>query len=148
MEEVFAEARNLADQGLSKRAIAQALNISRHKVDEALAATNGHPIEGQQTIDGGEVPVERDGELRVDGTTQLGLFDAGGKKPQSASLTLAGGRIGLVDGRAFRKGETVTFSGVAVITAVALQDKRDKATGIPVSCEQKHTAVVTDLTVG
>jgi hypothetical protein len=83
----------------------------------------------------------------VDGTAQLGLFNAGGKAPESASLRLSGGRILLVDGQAFRKGETIRFSGTAVVREVAQRDKPDSKTGIVVSAEQKHVAQITDLRV-
>ncbi len=90
------------------------------------------------------LPVE---DLRVDGTTQLGLFDAGGKKPTSASIRLVGGKIQLVDGKAFRKGDRIHFEGVAVIREVAQQDKRDSKTGLVVAAEQKHQALITDLVI-
>jgi hypothetical protein len=89
-------------------------------------------------------PVE---ELRVDGTAQLGIFDAGGKKPSSASIRLAGGKVLLVDGKAYKKGDRISFSGTAVIDEVGQKDKADSSTGIVVSCEQKHVARITDLTV-
>lgn len=86
-------------------------------------------------------------EIRVAGTTQLGLFDAGGKKPTSASMRLTGGKVGLIDGQAFRKGDTVVLEIVAVVDSVKLQDKKDGNTGIVVSCEQQHTARVTDVRI-
>jgi hypothetical protein len=104
-------------------------------------AVNGTPDPSQESI---YVPID---EIRVDGTTQLDLFDLGGKKPASASIRLTGGKVALLDGKAFRKGDTIQFSGTAVITAVTQQDKRDSATGIAVSCEQQHRAQITDLTV-
>jgi hypothetical protein len=159
------EARDLREQGLSERAIAEAVGKAPSSVHEALAGSNGHgdarelereagpavgamPTPGQQTIDGGEVsasiPME---EIRVDGTTQLGMFSAGGKQPASASLRLSGGKILLVDGQAFRKGDTISFSGTAVVREVGQRDKPDPATGIVVSAEQKHVAQITDLRV-
>lgn len=86
-------------------------------------------------------------EIAVDGTAQLELFDLGGKRPTSSKLTLAGGGVDVVDGQAFRKGDVVAFSGTAVISAVKQQDKRDKSTQQVVSCEQKHTALITDLRI-
>lgn len=86
-------------------------------------------------------------ELRIDGTTQLGMFDAGGKKPQSASIRLSGGKIELVDGRAFNKGDIVMLEVVAVVREVGQRDKPDPQTGIVVSCEQKHVAQITDVRV-
>jgi hypothetical protein len=89
-------------------------------------------------------PVE---ELRVDGTAQLGIFDPGGKKPTSATLTLGGGAFEVMDGKAYRKGDVVTFSGTAVVREVKDRDKVDRKTGIVVSCKQAHWAEITDLTV-
>lgn len=86
-------------------------------------------------------------ELRVDGTTQLGMFDAGGKRPQSASIRLSGGKIELVDGKAFQKGDIIVLEVVAVVREVAQRDKPDPKTGIVVSCEQKHVAQITDVRV-
>lgn len=167
------EARELRrTTDMSERQIADAVGKAPSTVHEALKdyepppdpGTNGHgnareleenagpavgpmPTPGQRTIDGEEVqpPVE---EIRVDGTTQLGMFDAGGKRPASASLRLSGGKILLVDGQAFRKGDTISFSGTAVVREVGQRDKPDPATGIVVSAEQKHVAQITDLRVG
>jgi len=86
-------------------------------------------------------------EVVVDGTAQLELFDLGGKRPTSSKLALAGGGVDVLDGRAFHKGDVVRFSGTAVISAVSQQDKRDSSTGQVVSCEQKHTAYITDLRI-
>jgi hypothetical protein len=118
--------------------------------DEQYASAE--PIPGDRPLEGladGMVPAPAAPleELRVDGTTQLGLFQAGGKAPTSASLTLTGGKVGLVDGRAFQKGDTITVTVTAVVTGVAQQDKADAKTGIVMSCEQKHTARITDLRV-
>jgi hypothetical protein len=112
-------------------------------------STNGATA-GQQDLDGGEVPkdpVPPVEEIRVDGTVQLGLFDAGGKKPTSSSIRLTGGKVLIVDGKAFKKGETVTFEGTAVVDFVAQQDKTDAKTGIQVSAEQLHRARITDLRI-
>jgi hypothetical protein len=87
-------------------------------------------------------------EIAVDGTAQLELFDLGGKRPTSSKLRLAGGAVDVVDGQAFHKGDVVAFSGTAVISAVAQQDKRDASTGQVVSCAQSHIALVTDLRIG
>lgn len=86
-------------------------------------------------------------EIRVDGTTQLGMFDAGGHKPDGSSLRLSGGRIQLVDGKAFRKGDVIRFEGTAVMREVAQRDTPDPKTGVVVSTEQKHVAQITDLRV-
>lgn len=106
-------------------------------------------IEGQQTIDGGEVRSELPPpeEIVVAGTAQLGLFESGGKAPQTASLKLKGGKAVLEDGTAFRKGERVALVVHCVIEAVAQKDSTDKSTGIVTSCEQEHTARVVDFFV-
>jgi hypothetical protein len=105
------------------------------------------PLPGQRTIDGQEVQVPIE-ELRVDGTTQLGLIDFGGKRPQSASLRLVGGKVLLADGRAFSKGDVIHGSFTAVVNEVGAKDSHDPKTGIVVSAEQKHSARITDLQVG
>lgn len=148
----------------SERNIAKVVGLAASTVHEYLAgdppegyvppAVNGNgahaePTPGQQTIDGGEVqapppPLE---EIRVDGTTQLGFFDAGGKTPQSSSLRLTGGKVELVDGRAFRKGDVIDFSGTAVVREVAVRDKADGQTGIVISAEQKHTGEIIALRI-
>jgi len=86
-------------------------------------------------------------EIAVDGTAQLELFDLGGKRPTSSKLRLAGGSVDVVDGQAFHKGDVVHFEGTAVISAITQQDKRDSSTQQVVSCEQKHTAHITDLRI-
>jgi len=86
-------------------------------------------------------------EIAVDGTTQLELFDLGGKRPTSSKLRLAGGAVDVLDGRAFHKGDALSFSGAAVVTAISQQDKRDASTGQVVSCAQLHVALITDLRI-
>ena len=89
-------------------------------------------------------PVE---DLRVDGTTQLGMFDAGGKQPSSATVTLSGGKFELMEGRAFQKGDVIHFEGTAIVREVKVRDKADPKTGVVVSASQGHTAQITDLQV-
>lgn len=118
----------------------------------AKASTNGKvedPPAGQIDIDGQTVkapdpPVE---EIRVDGTTQLSMFDLGGKQAQSSSLRLTGGKVRLVDGAAYAKGDTITGTFTAVVNEVGQKDTHDPSTGIVVSAEQKHSARITDLRV-
>ena len=98
----------------------------------------------QQPPDTPPPPLE---ELRVDGTTQLGMFDAGGKRPTGASIRLTGGKIELVDGKAFQKGDVIVLEVVAIVREVGQRDKPDPKTGIVVSCEQKHVAQITDVRV-
>jgi hypothetical protein len=113
-------------------------------------------IPGQRDFEGGEVR-QKDGgtivetfpeEIRVDGTTQLSAFDVGGKRAGAASVRLSGGKVALVDGKAFSKGEVIHFSGTAVVREVGQRDKPDPQTGIVVSCEQKHVAEIVDLRIG
>lgn len=110
------------------------------------------PTAGQQTIDGNEIPetVPQDGpldEVRVKGTTQLGLLDAGGKSPTSSSLSLTGGKFDLMDGQAFSKGDTVVLKIVCVVDTVTQKDRTDRKVGVVVSCEQSHKAYITDAQV-
>jgi hypothetical protein len=148
------------EDGQSERAIAKVVGYAPSTVHDVLAGEapaangNGHapePTPGQQTIDGGEVPapampVE---DLRVDGLVQLGMFDAGGKKPQSATVALAGLKpFDLVDGKAFSKGDRVYFSGVAQVFDVGQKDTLDKATMIATTAVQYHKAQVFELHAG
>jgi hypothetical protein len=117
---------------------------------KSAAESNGQ-VPGQVNIDGrvempaaAEPPVE---EIRVDGTVQLGLFSAGGKKPSGSSVRFVGGKVSLLDGRAYKKGDVVSFSGVATIVEVSQRDKRDKQTRIVVEAEQRHLAEIDDLSV-
>jgi len=71
----------------------------------------------------------------------------GGKKPTSATLKLVGGKVTVAEGTAFRKGETVKFSGTAVINFVGQKDKHDSATQQVTGAEQRHEARITDLRV-
>jgi hypothetical protein len=98
--------------------------------------------------DGGDIVESFPEEIRVDGTTQLSAFEVGGKRARSASIRLSCGKVLLTDGQAFSKGEVVTFSGTAVIREVGQRDKPDPATGIVVSCEQRHVAEIVDLRIG
>jgi hypothetical protein len=154
------EARDLREQGLSERAIAEAVGKAPSSVHEALAGSNGHgdprelereagpavgamPTPGQQTIDGSEVQSVYVEQIRVDGTTQVAI-DFGGKQAQTARLTLSGAVE--VDGF-FRKGDRIRGSFEAVVVGIAGRDKIDKQTGIPVEAVQTHTARVVDLVV-
>jgi hypothetical protein len=173
MQDWHAEAVRLRDEeGKSERAIAKALGRAASTVHAALAAhpqpENGRespealqaevdrlrdigtqPIAGQQTIDGGEVQPEPEiGEVRVDGTVQLGLIDFGGKAPQSATLSLTGAKADLTEGTGYCKGERVFFAGEAQVYDVGGRDTLDKTTMIPTTAVQRHTAEVFELHVG
>lgn len=126
----------------------------RLDAEEAVASFDGgleEQIPGQTTIYGDEVVVEEPDlpveELRVDGTAQLGLFDAGGKRPTEAVIRLSGGAFTVAEGRGFRKGDRIRFEGVAVVREVAQKDKPDRQTGIVTQCVQSHRAEITDLVV-
>jgi hypothetical protein len=152
------EIHSLRDQGASERAIAKTVGFAASTIHEVLQAPppeavngNGHgePTPGQQTIDGGEVqPQPVIEEVRVDGTTQLGLIDFGGKQPQNSTLTLTGGQFDLVDGKAFRKGDDIHFAGVAKVFDVGGVDKLDRKTMIATTAVQKHKALMFDLVSG
>lgn len=86
-------------------------------------------------------------EIRVQGPAQLEMFKLGGTMPSSASLRFAGMKVKLVDGKAFKKGETIRFEGTAVINEVAQKDAHDSETQEVVSAEQRHSARITDLRV-
>lgn len=105
------------------------------------------PLVGQQDLDGGEVrqPPEN---IEVAGSAQLGLFNAGGKAPTCAKLTLAGlSGIDMLHGQAFEKGSFLRFEGVARVEDVAQRDKVDRKQNIAVDCVQKHWAYTTDVRV-
>lgn len=152
-------ARELRAAGLSERQIAEEVGKAPSSVHEALAGSeppvepesNGNgavtPVTtGQQDIYGGETVVPPE-EIVVTGDTQLGFFDAGGKKPQTASIRFVGGKVAVEHGTAFKKGNIVHFSGYATVVEVAPRDKRDRQTRMVVDCEQKHLAEIDDLTV-
>jgi hypothetical protein len=162
MQDWHAAAVRLRDEeGKSERAIAKVLGHAPSTVHAALAAYpkpngNGHheeerppadPTPGQQTIDGSEVQPEI-GEVRVDGTVQLGLIDFGGKKPQTATVTLAGGQFDLAEGQAYSKGERLFFAGQAQVQAITGRDKLDPKTMIATSAVQHHAARIFELHVG
>jgi hypothetical protein len=161
MQDWHAEAVRLRDvEGKSERAIAKELGRAPSTIHAALSAHpqngNGHheeerppadPTPGQQTIDGDEVP-EEIGEVRVDGTVQLGLIDFGGKKPQTATVTLAGGQFDLAEGQAYSKGERLFFAGQAQVQAITGRDKLDPKTMIATSAVQHHAARIFELHVG
>lgn len=105
-------------------------------------------IEGQQDLEGGTVGAPPPEDIVIQGSTQLGLFDAGGKRPTGAKLTIAGlSGIELVHGQAFLKGEYVRFEGVARVEEVAQRDKVNRKENLTVDCVQKHWAFASDLRV-
>jgi len=121
--------------------------IAGLEADRAEARAEG-PTPGQLDIDGneapeiGEPPVE---EIIVRGTTPLDFFNAGGKLPNKASLRFTGGKVGLEQGTAFRKGDVVRFEGYATVVAATPRDKRDRATRQVLECELQIHAEIDDL---
>lgn len=166
-------ARTMRQAGRSERSIAEELGKSpstiHGAVKDVVPGENGHgeidaealaraagleadraeATAGQQTIDGGEVQAQPFvEELRVDGTTQLSAVPSlGGKKPQSATVTLAGGAISLLDGKAFENGDTIQFAGTATVFDVGQRHKADPKTRVVVTAVQRHTARIDDLVV-
>lgn len=116
---------------------------------EAPPAATEPPV-GQQDFDGNEVtaPSAPPEDLTVAGTTQLGLFDAGGKKPTHGKLSIGGmAGIDLEHGQAYPKGTYLRFEGIALVEEVAQRDKMDRKVGVAVDCFQKHLAHMSDLRV-
>lgn len=95
----------------------------------------------------GADPIGDPDEIVVKGNAELTLFDAGGKKPTGASLSLVGGKVLLADGKAIEKGTVITGTFTAVVNEVGQKDKHDPKTQRVVDCEQKHKARITDLTI-
>lgn len=122
-----------------------AATAERDKADE-LKGEAGEAV-------GAMPPKEPDGRnvapdaITIEGSVQLDLFDAGGKRPTSSSLRLVGGSVQILDGQGYRKGEVLRFSGTAVVSEVAQKDRADPATKQVVSCEQGHKARITDLRI-
>jgi hypothetical protein len=96
---------------------------------------------------GTQEPIGDPDEIVVKGNTELALFDAGGKKPTGASLSLTGGKVLLADGKAIEKGTVIHGTFTAVVHEVGQKDKHDPKTQRVVDCEQKHKARLTDVTI-
>lgn len=86
-------------------------------------------------------------EIRVEGTEQLSIFDVGGKRANTATMKLTGGKVKLVDGQGFKKGTRVRFTGEAIVDDVGQKDETDPKTGQVVAAQQRHAARIVDLTV-
>lgn len=86
-------------------------------------------------------------EIRVEGTEQLSIFDVGGKRANTATMKLTGGKVKLVDGQGFKKGTRVWFTGEAIVDDVGQKDETDPKTGQVVAAQQRHGARIVDLTV-
>jgi hypothetical protein len=118
-------------------------------MDAARLAKAAGATPGQRTIDGEEVPpgAPAPADLVVRGSTPLDLFNVGGKMPNRATVTFAGGKAELEPGTAFLKGDTIRFEGYATVVAATAKDKRDKETGIVLECELLIRAEIDDLQV-
>lgn len=84
-------------------------------------------------------------EILLDGTAQLSMFNLGGKLPTGSTLALTGGKVDLVQGQAFSKGDRVRLTIEAVVNEVGQKDAHDPKTGQVVSCEQRHKARIVDM---
>jgi hypothetical protein len=71
----------------------------------------------------------------------------GGKTPTGGTLSFSGGKIELEQGTAYKKGQTIRGTFVAVVKEVAQVDTHDSATQQVTSAEQRHVARFIDLTV-
>lgn len=112
----------------------------------AVAEAPAEHIAGQQNLEGGEAPAAAPEEIILSGTSQLGLFDAGGKQPTAATLSISGlSGMKLFNGQALKKGGHIRFEGVARVDDVGQKDKLKH--GVVVSCVQRHIAAVTDVRV-
>lgn len=75
------------------------------------------------------------------------LFDLGGKRPQTAVLSLTGAKLEIDPDNGPRKGDTITGTFEAVVLEVGQRDKQDAQTGMIVECKQRHVAAVTNLSL-
>jgi hypothetical protein len=125
----------------------------QYDTDRLARLAGGQLVPGQQTIDGREVteadvaaatqpPPE---EIVLRGSTPLDFFNAGGKLPNKATIKFVGGKVGLEQGTAFKKGDVVQFEGYATVVAATPRDKRDKQTGVVLECELQLQAEIDDL---
>lgn len=107
------------------------------------AGTMERPATAEGDAGGGDAPPVD--ELKVT-ATQLQFPSMGGKKPTGSTFKLTGGKVDLGT-TCFKKGETVVLEVICVVNNVGQVDKHDVQTGIPVSCEQRHSARVVDIRV-
>lgn len=113
---------------------------------EELKGEGGEPTGEMQREQDPPEPQQVDvDEIRIDGTAQLDLFNLGGKKATGSSLALTGGKVSLIDGQAFNKGDRIRLTIEAVVNDVGQKDAHDPKTGQVVSCEQRHKARITDM---
>lgn len=98
-------------------------------------------IDGQHDLAGNEHRIDYMEKHRIRGTHEDPV-NLGGKKPQSATITIT--CTAEVDGF-FRKGDRITGTFEAVVRSVGSKDKIDKPTGQVVESVQTHTAQVVVL---
>lgn len=113
---------------------------------QELAQEAGEPVGPMPPapVSSEDVPPD---EIRVHGTHQLSMFKTQGKRPTSSSVTFIGGKVQLVDGEAYAKGEVLRVRGLALVVGEGAQDSLDTSTQSVVSCERQHRARWRDLEV-
>jgi hypothetical protein len=154
-EQKDAQADELVDQGDEEGA-----NIARIEADEerskaAELKENAGEATGQgdpATEAAARAVADAEGqqlapeEIIVSGV-KMPYGKLGGKAPTGGTLSFSGGKIELEQGTAYKKGQTIRGSFVAVVREVAQVDTHDSATQQVSSSEQRHVARFIDLTV-
>ena len=106
---------------------------------------------GEEEEVGGEDPYTDEPDIAPETIEIAGVKmsypDLGGKAPTRASLTLLGGKVTLVDGTGFKKGQRIRFEGEADVTFAGQQDERDSTTQQVTGAEQIHKAFIRDLKI-
>jgi len=120
---------------------------------EALKQEAGLPSSHEDPAADSEAAEKRDeenkavsAEIIVSGI-EMPYAKLGGKPPTHGSLKLSGGKVALAQGTAFKKGQTIHFSGTAVIKDVGTVDTHDSATQTVSDTEQRHVARIIALDV-
>jgi len=121
---------------------------------EALKEEAGLPTSHEDPAADSEAAEKRDeeaaktvsAEIIVSGI-EMPYAKLGGKPPTHGSLKLSGGKVALAQGTAFEKGQTIHFSGTAVIKDVGTVDTHDSATQTVSDTEQRHVARIIALDV-
>lgn len=116
------------------------------KQSEELKGEAGEPVGKMPAKEAGSSQPEVD-EIVLQGSSQLELFDMGGKKATRATIKFSGGKVKIEAGQGFKKGHRIRFSGEAIVNEVGQKDEHDPQTGQVVDCEQRHGARIVDLSV-
>lgn len=116
------------------------------KAEAGEATGQGDPAADAVAAERSEAAALPPEDIIVSGI-QMSYPSMGGKKPTSATLKLVGGKVNVAEGTAFKKGQTIAFSGVAVVNFVGQKDKHDAATQQVTGAEARHEARITDLVV-